>query len=72
MWKYHTSTISRAKLFPGGSIILLVNTSKYSGSSYFQVNNYWVVLFSGEYLLTVTPVPSGMVTNTYTSHSNIF
>ena len=41
-------------LFPGGRNYLLVN--KYWGSSYLPVNNYWGVLFSGEYLLTVTPV----------------
>ena len=29
--------------------------NKYWRSSYFPVNDYWAVLFSGEYLLTVTP-----------------
>ena len=32
---------------------------KYWESSYFPVNNYWLVLFSGEYLLTVTRGCSG-------------
>ena len=41
-------------LFPGERNYLLVN--RYWGSSYLPVNNYWGVLFSGEYLLTVTPV----------------
>ena len=41
-------------LFPGGSTHILVN--KYWMNSYFPVNNYWGVLISGEYLLTVTPV----------------
>ena len=41
-----------AYLFPKGGTYLRVN--KYLGSSYFSVSNYWGVLVSGEYLLTVT------------------
>ena len=29
--------------------------NKYWGSGYFPVNDYWAVIFSEEYLLTVTP-----------------
>ena len=36
-----------------GITYLIVN--KYWGSSYFPVNDYWTVIFSGEYLLTLTP-----------------
>ena len=49
-------------LFPGGSTYLLVN--KYWGSSFFPVNNYWGVLFTEEYLLTVTPSCRGGVSST--------
>ena len=50
----HSKLFQGEYLFPGGSTYLLVK--KYWGSSYLPVNNYWGVLFSGEYLLTVTPV----------------
>ena len=52
--KYLNVKIPLSKLFQGG-YFLLVNV--YWGSRHFPVNNYWGVLFSGEYLLTVTPVP---------------
>ena len=49
----HSKLFQGEYLFPGGSTHLLVN--KYRGSSYFPVNSYWGVLFTREYLLTVTP-----------------
>ena len=42
-------TIPHFYLFPGGNTYLIVH--KYQGSSYFPVNDYWAVFFSGEYLL---------------------
>ena len=42
------------QLFPGGSTYLIV-VNKYWRSSYFPVNDYWAVIFSGECLLTATP-----------------
>ena len=58
-WKYlnvkipHSNIFQGEYLFPGGSTCLLVN--KHWGSSYFPVDNYWEVLFSGGHLLNVTP-----------------
>ena len=49
----HSKLFQGEYLFHGGSTYLLLN--KYWGSSYFPVNNYWGVLFTREYLLTVTP-----------------
>ena len=42
-------------LFREGITYLLLN--KYWRSIYFPVNKYWEVHFSGDYFLTVTPVP---------------
>ena len=49
----HPKLFQGEYLFPGRGTCLLVN--KYWRSSYFPVNNYWGVLFTQEYLLTVTP-----------------
>ena len=46
--------ISRGAPMSKMSANLLVN--KHYGSNYFPVNNYWRVLFSGEYFFTVTSV----------------
>ena len=46
----HSNLFQGEHLFPEGSNYLLV-----LGKYIFPVNNYWEVLFLGEYLLTVTP-----------------
>ena len=58
----HSKLFQGEYLFHGGSTYLLLN--KYWGSSYFPVNNYWGVLFTREYLLTVTPGCGGGVSST--------
>ena len=44
----HSRLFQGEYLFPGGSTYLIVN--KHWRSIYFPVNDYWAVLFSGEYL----------------------
>ena len=55
----HSNLFQGEYLFPEESNYLLVN--KYWGSKYFPVQNYWEVLFLGEYLLTVTPVTLALI-----------
>ena len=56
--QYSNVELPHSELFQRGGLIswseYLFTRNKYWGRSYFPVNNYWGVLFSGEYLLTVT------------------
>ena len=64
LWKYYSREyinvkIPRSKLFKRSTCFLeggLFLVKKYWRSSYFSVKNYCGALFSGEYLLTITPV----------------
>ena len=69
----HSKLFQGEYLFPGGSIYLLVN--KYWGSNYCPLNNYWRVLFSVEYLLTVTSacqIPYILITQYYLLEINFY